>query len=137
MTKKAQAPTILIFLVALALVGIALYAMATFSEMMNEAEFNQFYIEAEAKLIAKQTLAKCQSCSSEQLKEEYREIAEQTETLVRPEGIGNFYSRISSGDFQIENNILKVENPFVESIKSNNKITRNFNLEINFQTFIN
>jgi hypothetical protein len=147
MNKKAS-NEIAIFsfvLAALLICGVTLEVMISFSnnfnsheqqinEVLTEVQFNHQYVIAQAKLIGQSTLAKCPSCPSEQLKQKFKEITEQTENEFRYEKAGNFYGKIRTNDFNItqENGkyVLKIPGLFVESENGFNKIRRNFDLNM-------
>ncbi|MBI2451663.1 hypothetical protein HYV50_01130 [Candidatus Pacearchaeota archaeon] len=154
MNKKSQVPTLLIFVIALILSGVALFAMvsfnnrlnrldsssSTFSELHSEIEFNQQYVTEQAKLITEETISTCPDCSSSNLKTKFKEISAEKESLYRYEGSGNFYGKIRNSEFEItstEKNSyqLIINNLFVQSKKDSGKIIRNFALclEFNYQ----
>jgi hypothetical protein len=145
MNRKSQIPIILLPVAAFALAAGAIFIMYTFSKGFNSQEeqinlvlttvqFNQDYINAQAKLIGNESLSKCPSCSPEQLKQKFREIGNQTESNFRYEGAGNFYAKIRNSEFDIakENGkyTLKMQGLFVESENGFNKIHRNFDLNL-------
>jgi len=148
LNKKAQVPTILIFLVALFLSGLALIAFITFksdfksqsetlSEMLREVEFNEQYIIAQSNLIGKQALLQCSSCSADQFKDKFIEIATETENSFRYEGSGNFYGKIRNDQDLIvteASNIyaLEITGLTLESKRGENQIKRTFDLELVF-----
>lgn len=146
MNKKSQVAIIAFVLAAFLIAGIPIYNELTFSNNFNSHEqelnsvltnvqFNKNYIISEAKLIGEETLLKCPSCSVEQLKQKFKEIANQTETNFRYDGAGNFYGKIRNNEFNIvqENGkyLLKIPGLFVESESGFNKIRKNFDLNIN------
>jgi Tfp pilus assembly protein PilE len=145
LNKKAQVPTLIIFIVALVLAITTLFAMVSFnnnltsqskqlSEMMEEIIFNEKYIIEQAKLIAQGTLLNCPTCEAEQIKKKYKEDAGEREQLFRYGGAGNFYAKIRNDEFEIEKQdnlfILKIEDLFVESQIEANNLKRTFNLEL-------
>jgi hypothetical protein len=149
--KKAQVPTILIFLVALLLSGLSLFAFITFksnfksqsetlSEMMREVEFNKQYIIAQTKIMGDEAFLDCINCSAEKFKEKLIEISDRTENQFRYEGTGNFYGKIRNKDKDFivteANNIytISINSLIIESKREKNKIKRTFDLEIEFKS---
>lgn len=139
--KKAQTAIGLIPLVALLLGAAALLALLSFkgdfqsqstllSEMMEEIEFNHQYVLAQASLISKKSLKACPSCSSEQLKQTFKEISLETEQQYRHEEAGNFFGKIRNDEFEILDNKLTINDLFIESQRGRNKIKRAFDIEI-------
>jgi len=146
--KRAQVPTILAFVIAIALSGAALFVMASFkgdlelqsqeiSELMSEADFLEKYLAEQAKIITKETIDGCFACSDSELEEYLKTIAESHDLEVP--GQGNFYGEIRNNNFnfgigQNQGTTLAVPNLFVISQRGENKITRNFNICLIFDS---
>jgi hypothetical protein len=141
LNKKSQTAFIMIFVIAIILVPMALYTMATFTNDLNfqskdisqlsyELELNHQYVLAQSKILAKQTLSKCISCSPTALKQKFIELSAEKENLFRYEGSGNFYGKIRNGNFTVKDNQIILEDLFVESEIKENKIRREFNITI-------
>jgi len=145
MNRKAQAPTILIFLAAIVLSVLTLFALLTFnnnfkseslelSEMMQEVEFNKQYTIAQATLLLSQSKESCPTCSADQTKEKLQTLAKEKESTFLYEGTGNFYGRIRAGDFNItttdKTTTLQIDQVFSQSQRGNNKIKRFFDITI-------
>jgi len=143
--KRAQVPTILIFLVAIVLAGFALFALLTFnksftsqsqplSEMMQEIDFNKQYVLAQISVILNETESSCFSCSADEFKSRFQSVTQTKESRFLYEGAGNFYGRIRAGDFTItktgETTTITIEQVFVQSQRRDNKIKRFFDINI-------
>lgn len=141
MNKKAQIPTLLLPLMALILAAVALYSFVSFkdtmppqseflSEMMQEIEFNEPYALAETKLIAKEAIQNCPSCSEEQLKNKMKDSAQWREEKFYREELGNFFGKLRNKEIAIENKenkiTIKIESLFIQSNRGYNKIKRDF-----------
>jgi len=141
MNKKGDIPTVLLFVIALALSGIALFIFASFardfqsnskefSAIAEQTNFNQKYITQTASLLLNQTLKSCQSCSEQQLKEKFKILIAEKENLYRYEGAGNLFAKIRNNQFEIKEKTLKISDIIIISKSGNNEIRRTFNLTI-------
>ncbi|MFH1425150.1 MAG: hypothetical protein ABIG28_00255 [archaeon] len=145
LNKKAQTPTILIFIVALLLCGLTLIAFLIFksdfnsqsailSEMMEEITFKEQYIKEQTKVIMAQAIQGCQECSPKDLAEKIKTTTD-SYNLQLPDQ-GNFFGKIREGDFILKRPggtyILEIGNLFIQSSRGYNKITRPFNLCMEF-----
>ena len=86
MNRRAQIPTLLLFLVALILSITALFAFVSFKNdlnfqseelngMMEEINFNSEYTIEQTKIISKQALSSCGRCGSDAIKKRIQEAA--------------------------------------------------------------
>jgi hypothetical protein len=141
MNRKADVPMLLIPVVAVALCLAALFAFASFNGGLEERSddlarltgnvaFNENYIRAQAKLIWNETLGNCPNCGDAQLKEKFIEIAKEKESLFRDPGTENFYGRVFRGEFNVTSSNLSIDGLFMEEKVANNKIKRNFNIQL-------
>lgn len=145
MNRRSQVPTILIFLAAILLVILALFAQLTFknnfksqsqllSEMMQEIKFNKQYVLTQSSLILKETENSCFSCSANEFKSRFQDLAASKKLSYFHEGAGNFYKKINEGDFTItksnEAATLEIRQVFVQSQRGHNKIKRFFDIKL-------
>jgi len=146
MNKRGDVPTILLFVVAVALILSSLFIFVTFkgnfigskdlAEINFEAEFSQKYIVREAEIIiwnAMQTVY--EECRQKDLKERVKCVAEKHED-GRLSIAGNLFGLIRNGEFEIinqeENYVLEIPNINVKSTRGMNSIEKNFDLHIAF-----
>ena len=145
MNKKAQIPTVLLVVVALALALAALFTFAKFDSNISSSSkdfstlstniiFADKYINAQTKLAMKNTIQNCQSCSTSELAEKFRDGINSRD--YRVEGVGNFFGKLRTNEFQITQTPagyqIKIENLFLQSEVGANKIRRDFSLCMTF-----
>jgi len=139
MNRRGDMPTILLFVIALVLVLVTLFAFITFSGdfggkskdlgiMMSEISFAHDYVFAKAEFIAEKAIEQGGT------KEKFIEITAAEDEKFRYDSIGNFYGKIRNGDFEFQeeepgNYVLEIKGLFVKSEKEGNSIKRNFNLK--------
>ena len=146
MNRKGDVPTIILFVVALALVGICLVMFYSFdggldgiskqlSEMSYEAEFDYQYIYNVAETALKESINECKGCSADDIKKKIIEKVDKRDLKVT--NFGNFFAKIRDKDFvvsqQDKNYILSIQGLFVKSQRGDNMIKRNFDLSVSSQ----
>lgn len=146
MNKRGDVPTILLFVVAVALVLGSLFVFATFkgnfegskdlAEMNAEIELSQKYIEREAEIMVKDMMIKDGTdCLQEDLRERFKCVALKREES-RLSIAGNLFGLIRNDEFEIireeEDYILEMMNVKVKSVRGANSIEKNFDLHIAF-----
>ena len=122
---------------------MALYTMITFNgsfdskskeftDFMIEEEFNKQYVMEQAKLIFNESVIGCGECSADAFKQKIKENAGRREEINRYEGAGNFYGKLRSSEFEVENDReefrFEIKDLFVKSERGYNKIQRNFDI---------
>jgi len=141
--KRAQIPTMLLFLVALILSISTLFAFASFKDdltfqsielnkLTEDINFNQKYAKEQTKIVTKEALISCDLCDSNTIKEDIQRIALERKNQFFYEGVGNLYLKIND-EIEVtksDDNIYEVNIPnlFVKSQADENKIKRNFDI---------
>jgi len=137
----------LLFFVSLFLVTASLYGMASFkggfdtksgeiSEMINELDFSQIYVEKSAEKIGGEMITVCNGkCEGNELKK-ISDKYDPREKGIVIEGFGNFFGKIGNGEFSLEKEGkgygLNVTELFVSSERGASKLKRNFELRVCF-----
>ena len=145
MNKRGDTAMGMLLIITIALVILSLKGMTAFnsqldsqsnllSEMMYEVEFKENYAKEQTNLIFNEASGNCGECNVEGLKQEIIKVAGGREKLNRFEGAGNIYAKFRNGEFEIIDvegaKELKISGLFVQAEIGENKITRNFELEI-------
>ncbi|MEK6818576.1 MAG: hypothetical protein AABY10_01440, partial [Nanoarchaeota archaeon] len=138
MNKKADASFLLCILVAIAFCIATFMAFITSNAQLKEAsqdleqlsigiQFFQTYAVEESKIIFKESLINCPSCSLESLKRKITEVS--TEKDQHLENSGNLFGKFRNSEFEIEKKenlfTLKIPSVFVKSESKNSEITKN------------
>jgi len=159
--RKGQLSIILLFVVALALVGMTLFTFVSFkgdfdltstelSDLVVDLEFKYQYVLSEAELISQSAITSKVIERIEEVetpyesevdnpKNKYVIIASEREK-ARVEGSYNFFKKARDRDFEFEFNdvdnkyVLSIENLFVKSESGESSITRNFDLFMEFDS---
>ncbi|MBU0466546.1 MAG: hypothetical protein KJ718_06460 [Nanoarchaeota archaeon] len=146
MNNRGQVPTIILVVAALVLAVLALFVIITFqdnenfqskdiSRMLSDLEFSQQYITIQTKFIFQETLSSCPTCPPKQLKQK---IKDSVKEIPVPHYVGNLFLQLRTGKFTLteENSQyqLEIQDLFVQSEKGVNKIVRNFNICLIFDS---
>ena len=141
--KKGNVPTILLFMVALGLMVMTLFAFAGYNDLRNnlshaisnavsEAEFNYKYIVKTAELAGKEAIVESKP---EEVKENFIKITALKD--MRMDNLGNLFGKIRNREFVFEKRrglfVLEIDDLFVRAQSGKNKIKRNFDLVIEFR----
>lgn len=152
MNRKGANGAVAILLIGMVvLIGIALYAFATYSssaesegktfnDLTREVDFAQDYVIADASLISKQAVI-CDNLGSicnQDLKERIIQLSSSKD--IGYPGSGNFFGKVRNGDFSVQDGteytitfsdlFVSVERAPVDKDRVANKIIRNFDLII-------
>ncbi len=134
--RRGQVEFLLVVIVAIVLVGGALYTFASFgggvkgqsqayNDLALEVEFGEKYIVESAKAIGKGVGSK----------EGYMSKANSFEPSVKGVNIvdNNFFGKIRTGEFSFDGKTLIVENVFVKAEKGVESVRRDFDLKVVFE----
>lgn len=152
MNRSGQLAPIILLIVALSIVGLALWSFSTYqsdylgysesvSTVVSEASFLQEHALAQAEVFAINAVNSCKDCDDLSLKQAYINGAGDLESIYRLPGLGNFYALIRNGNFKFSNlgageYLLEFEEPITVIAKSGlqtessgvNVVERTFNL---------
>lgn len=150
MNKKAQIPTVLLVVVALALALAALFIFAKFDSTLSSNSkkfstlstnilFAEQYINAQTKLTMKNAIRNCSACSAAELSGKFKEEINRHDYRIN--GVGNFFGKIRNNEAQIEQTVegyrLAIPDLFLQSEVGANKIRRDFTLCATFDNLGN
>ncbi len=141
MNRKGAAPamTLLFFIIFITSLMLVFYFInfnssigdksSEMASVLEEVEFSQQYMTAEATLLAQQSILK-----EGDVKENFKSFAKTRDFGV--ESFGNFYGKIRNGEFEIRVSesgyLLEIKNLFAASRRGMNDLKRDFNLTIEF-----
>ena len=144
MNKRGDVSTILLFVVAFALVLSSLYVFVSFNgkfessrnltEMTSESDLSYKYVITEAELIGKDAvLGRVADCTQGDITQRFSCVADKREKLSIA---GNFFGKIRNGEFSFVpsggNYVLKISGLTVKTSRGASSIEKNFDLEIAF-----
>ena len=145
MNKRGQIHIGLIAVVALALSIAALVVYVSFSSNLqtNSEDFSTLstniifadqYIHAQTQLSMKNAIQNCPACSTTELQIKFRDEINKHDYRIN--SVGNFFGKIRNDEFQLtqipSGYEFKIENLFLQSDVSANKLRRDFTLCMNF-----
>ncbi len=141
MSRRGAAPamTLLFFIIFITSLMLVFYFISfnslvgnmpsQMSSVLEEVEFSQQYIVAEAALLAQQSILK-----GGDVKENFKDFAKARD--FGAESFGNFYGKIRNNGFEIKASdkgyLLEIKELFVASRLGTNDLKRDFNLTIEF-----
>ncbi len=145
MNKKADAPTLLIVIIAMLLSSSLLFAFITSNKQLTQTsdslgsssvtiELFKEYTEEQSKLILKEAINSCQSCQPTELKEKISEISIERNPEIP--NTGNYFGKLRNLEFSLQNSdnkyLLNIENVFVKSQNENAEVTSTFDICMHF-----
>ncbi|MCX8158929.1 MAG: hypothetical protein N3D20_01410 [Candidatus Pacearchaeota archaeon] len=140
MNKKGDVPSVIIIVVALALVISALFVFLSFNgslrvnsektdQIMRTIDLGEGYVKSKAKFFAEESIKR-----NGNIREDFIAISKASEINVVE--FGNFFARVRNGEFKFEKNngkyVLEIKDLFVEEEFDYNRVTRHFDICMEF-----